>query len=80
MAFAYRSTKQPSWTLFVAKKDDFRAVPQVELERFGTPVFLKEVEVPPRAPLAGGPSNDELREIASKGYVFHQAKAKFAES
>jgi uncharacterized protein len=79
MAYAYRSTTQPSWTLFVVKKDDFSAVPPAELERFGTPVFVKEVPVPPRASLAGGPSSDELRETTTKGYLFHQAKTKHAE-
>jgi uncharacterized protein YcgL (UPF0745 family) len=66
--YGYRSPKLRSWALLTTAKDDFARIPKAELERFGTPMFVREID--PKRELPAGVRPKDLRDAEEHGYVF----------
>ena len=50
--FIYKSRCESEMYLYIAKRDDFGAVPNELLDRFGIPDFVMELELTPERSLA----------------------------
>ena len=66
--FGYRSPKLRSWGLLTNKKDDFGAIPKAEMDRFGTPIFARELD--PLRELPAGVRPSDLRRAEEHGFAF----------
>lgn len=75
--FGYESEKRSSWSLLTAKKGDFSRIPSDELEKFGQPKFVREVDL--GKPRPAGISAEDLQRVERDGYAFVQVAVGFEE-
>lgn len=75
--YGYTSPKLRSWALLTTKKDDFSTIPQAEMERFGTPQFVRELD-PARA-LPAGITAKDMQRAEEQGFAFLEMVALFQE-
>ncbi|MEN8261566.1 MAG: YcgL domain-containing protein [Pseudomonadota bacterium] len=68
MSFVYKSRKKDELYLYLAKKDDFTAVPEALFQTLGEPVFVMELELTPERKLAREDVNVAMKALAEKGY------------
>jgi len=65
----YKSPKKDEMYLYLAKEDDFDAVPELLMARFGAPATLvMELELHPKRRLARANVKKVLKELAEEGY------------
>ena len=64
----YRSPKKDEMYLYLAKEDDFDAVPKELLKRFGTPAQIMELELTPERKLAREDVEKVKANLADKGF------------
>lgn len=75
--FGYRSSKLLSWALLTTTKDDFSGIPESEIERFGTPIFVRELD--PARELPAGVTTKDMQRAEEQGYAFLEMVALFSE-
>lgn len=64
----YKSPKKDEMYLYVKQKDNFDEIPDILLKRFGTPVFVMELELTPGRKLARENPQTVLNNIAENGF------------
>lgn len=64
----YKSPKKEGMYLYVAKRDDFSAVPNELREVFGKPVFVMLFNLNGEKPLKRAENRDVLQKIEQQGY------------
>jgi uncharacterized protein YcgL (UPF0745 family) len=75
--YAYTSPKLRSWALLTHVKDDFSRIPRSEMERFGTPIFVREVN--PNRELPPGVRKMDIEKAEKDGYAFLEMTAIYKE-
>ena len=75
--YGYTSPKLRSWALLTTTKDDFAAIPQTEIERFGTPIFVRELD--PARELPAGVTAKDIQRAEEQGFAFLEMVALFSE-
>lgn len=68
LCFIYKSLKKDALYLYVDKKDDFSAIPELLLHSIGTPEFVMELELTPERTLAREDIHQVMRELSDKGF------------
>ena len=66
--FIYKSLKKEELYLYVDKRDDFSAVPEVLLQNFGQLVFVMELRLSPERKLAREDVCKVISSIQAKGF------------
>ena len=66
----YRSPKKDEMYLYLAKEDDFDAVPEELLKRFGTPAQIMELELTPERKLAREDVEKVKANLAEKAFTY----------
>ena len=64
----YRSPKKDEMYLYLVKEDDFDAVPEELLKRFGAPAQIMALELTPERKLAREDVQKVKANLADKGY------------
>lgn len=64
----YKSIRKPQTYLFVAKRDDFSAVPSVLLEQFGQPQLVSMLNINKESKMALADAEKVLTEINNNGF------------
>ncbi|WP_416308105.1 YcgL domain-containing protein [Neptunicella sp. SCSIO 80796] len=64
----YKSSRKPETYLFVLKRDDFSAVPEVLLASFGKPLFVMMLALKEDRKLAISDADKVRQELTDKGY------------
>jgi uncharacterized protein YcgL (UPF0745 family) len=59
--YGYTSPKLRSWALLTTRKDDFAAIPKNEMDRFGTPIFVRELDPARELPAGVTPEGHPAR-------------------
>src|SRR4051812_47541346 len=75
--YGYTSPKLRSWVLLTTMKDDFSGIPKSEIERFGTPQFVRELD--PTRELPAGVTAKDMQRAEEQGYAFLEMVALFNE-
>lgn len=68
LCFIYKSLKKAELYLYLDKKDDFSAVPEVLLQSVGRLEFVMELELTPERKLAKEKSEKVLAALQEKGF------------
>lgn len=66
--FIYKSLKKEELYLYLDKRDDFSAVPEVLLQSFGQLVFVMELQLSPERKLAREDVSKVINNIQRKGF------------
>ncbi|WP_428356452.1 YcgL domain-containing protein [Methyloprofundus sp.] len=66
--FIYKGNKKEELYLYIAKQDDFSAVPQAILKIIGTPSFVMELALTPERQLAREKASDVIKGIEENGF------------
>ncbi len=66
--FIYKSLKKDELYLYLDKRDDFSAVPEVLLQSFGRMAFVMELQLTPQRKLAREDAGKIIASIQSKGF------------
>ena len=64
----YKSTRKSDTYLYIAKKDDFSAVPEALLTTFGTPKFVLIANIKNRESFAGIKVEEFEKKFQEKGF------------
>ncbi|WP_457672987.1 YcgL domain-containing protein [Thiolapillus sp.] len=64
----YRSSKKDEMYLYLTREDDFEAVPELLMRRFGTPTLVMELELHEQRPLARADVARVMAQLAEEGY------------
>lgn len=64
----YRSTRKDGMFLYVAKRDQFDAVPEVLMQQFGKPQFVMLFNLVGEKPLKRAKNEDVLQAIEQQGF------------
>ena len=64
----YRSPRKEEMYLYLPVEDDFSAVPQALISRFGTPVKVMELTLTPGRTLAREDVNQVMENLRSQGF------------
>jgi len=64
----YKSAKRPDTYLYLAKRDDFSAVPAALLEMFGSPELVTVLDLARREQLAGADIKKVCADINERGF------------
>lgn len=68
LSAVYKSKRKADAYLYLAKKDDFSAVPEALLQQFGTPIFVMQVAISKRKTLAGKPIEEFIALFEQQGF------------
>lgn len=68
LCFVYRSRKQYDMYLYVAEKDQFDQIPEVLMNKFGTPEFALDFELTPERKLAREDTAEVIKNLKEKGF------------
>ncbi len=66
--YIYRSPRKVDTYLYLAREDDFEAVPEALLQGFGRPEFCFDLELTPRRRLAREDPATVYRNLLEQGY------------
>ena len=64
----YKSAKKPNTYLYIAKRDQFSAVPEALMTTFGRPIFLMMFNLAGAKDLAHANKQEVLQQIEEKGF------------
>ncbi len=64
----YKSSKKDEMYLYLARKDDFDAVPELLMARFGNPSLVMELELDEQRRLARADVTTVMRRLTEEGY------------
>lgn len=64
----YRSIRKPGTYLFVAKRDDFSAVPSPLLEQFGPPQLVSLINITNETKMAIAVAKNVIRQVTEAGF------------
>jgi len=64
----YKSSKKDEMYLYLARKDDFDAVPELLMARFGNPSLVMELELDEQRQLARADVTTVMRRLTEEGY------------
>lgn len=64
----YKSTKRPDTYLYLARRDDFSAVPAALIQMFGTAELVTVLDLARREQLAGADIHKVLADINDRGF------------
>lgn len=70
----YRSKKKPGSYLYIQKRDDFSAVPDVLLEHFGKPELVMLFNLAGNKPLHQADKDEVRAKIESQGFYLQMPK------
>jgi len=68
LCFVYRSRKQYDMYLYVVEKDNFDSIPNVLMEKFGTPEFALDFELTPERKLAKEDTDTVINNLNTQGF------------
>lgn len=66
--YVYCSSRRADTYVYLARKDDFSAIPQALLQAFGTPRFALEFELTPERTLAQENPRAVLSSLRERGF------------
>jgi len=66
--FVYKSPKQSDMYMYLCKKNEFRKIPEILLEKFGDPEFILEFELNKNRKLAFADAKQVLAKLQEQGY------------
>lgn len=75
--YGYTSPKLRSWALLTNTRDDFARIPKSEMDRFGTPIFVRELDPSRELPPGVGPK--DIQQAETEGFAFLEMAAIYAE-
>ena len=75
--YVYTSPKLRSWALLTNAKDDFGRIPKSEMDRFGTPIFVREIDATRELPPGVRPK--DIQQAETEGYAFLEMAAIYKE-
>ena len=64
----YRSAKKEEMYLYLAQEDDFDAVPELLMRRFGRPTLVMTLELHPERTLARADVRKVMAQLQEEGY------------
>ncbi len=64
----YKSSKKDEMYLYLAREDDFEAVPELLMARFGKPSLVMELELDEQRKLARADVTRVMSQLAEEGY------------
>ncbi|WP_456373444.1 YcgL domain-containing protein [Thiolapillus sp.] len=64
----YRSSKKDEMYLYLAEEDNFEAVPEPLMARFGKPVWVMFLDLDARRKLARADVENVMRQLQNEGY------------
>ena len=70
----YKSKKKPGSYLYVQKRDDFSAVPDVLLQHFGKPELVMMFNLAGNKPLHNADKAEVLEKIQAQGFYLQMPK------
>ena len=65
----YKSLRKPGCYLYISKRDDFSAVPEVLMQSFGKPQFLMPFNLKGSKPLVHVDKNEVMEKLLSKDFI-----------
>ena len=68
LCFVYRSRQQYDMYLYVAKKDNFEAIPEELMKKFGTAEFALDFELTPERNLARADTSEVIKALEENGF------------
>lgn len=68
LCFVYRSRQQYDMYLYITEKDNFDAVPEVLMKKFGRPDFALDFELTPERNLARADTAEVIKSLQGSGY------------
>ncbi len=74
----YKSLRKPGCYLYISKRDDFSAVPDVLIQSFGKPQFLMPFNLKGSKPLVHVDKNEVMEKITLHYLVFIYMNKRFA--
>jgi len=64
----YKSSKKDEMYLYLAREDDFEAVPELLMARFGKPSLVMELELDEQRKLARADVTRVMSQLSEEGY------------
>lgn len=68
LSAVYKSSKRPDTYLYLAKKGDFKVIPEALSKQFGRPIFVMLLALDKHATIAGLPKDAFIAALTDKGY------------
>ncbi len=68
LCYVYKSRKQYNMYLYLRERDNFAAVPEALMKKFGTPEFALDFELTPERQLAREDSAEVLHNLKEQGF------------
>ena len=65
----YKSLRKPGCYLYISKRDDFSAVPDVLMQSFGKPKFLMPFNLKGSKLLVHADKNEVMEKLLSKDFI-----------
>ena len=66
----YKSKRKPGCYLYISKRDDFSAVPDILMQSFGKPQFLMPFNLRGSKPLVHADKDELWGKLLSKDFIF----------
>ena len=64
----YKSLRKPGCYLYISKRDDFSAIPDVLMQSFGKPQFLMPFNLKGSKPLVHADKDEVMEKITQQGF------------
>ena len=68
LCFVYRSRQQYDMYLYITEKDQFDAIPEALMKKFGSPEFALDFELTPERNLARADTAEVIKALKDNGY------------
>ena len=70
----YKSKRKPGCYLYISKRDDFSAVPDILMQSFGKPQFLMPFNLKGCKPLVHADKDEVMEKITQQGFYLQIPK------